>query len=109
VELVAGDDGAAERAARRALEGEPRQDVALKVLGLVASRRGDVEGALSAFRAAAAVPSVDPLVFYELGHAEEHVGNRDAACAAYARAAHLTGNGEASAGARRAAAALECD
>jgi Flp pilus assembly protein TadD len=108
VELVDGKDAEAERLAGEALALDPAQGVALKVAGLVAGRRGDVEGALRAFRAAAAQRVVDPLVWYELGHAEAFVGNRDDACAAYARAANLTGNGQASASARAAAAALGC-
>jgi len=108
VELVAGREAEAEAAARAALQKDPAQDVALKVLGLVSARRGDVKGALAAFRAAAALRAIDPLVYYELGHAEEFTGNRDAACAAYARAVSLTGNGEASEGARRRAVRLGC-
>jgi len=108
VELVAGREAEAERAARAALARNAQQDVALKVLGLVSARRGDVRGALSAFRAAAALRVLDPLVYYELGNAEEFTGDRAAACAAYARAVSLTGNGEASEGARRRAARLQC-
>jgi Flp pilus assembly protein TadD len=78
------------------------------VLGLVSARRGDLAGALSAFRAAAAEGSLDPLVHFELGHAEEFAGNPAAACAAYSRAAALTGNRTASEGAGQAARRLRC-
>lgn len=98
----------AARAALAALARDPRQTTALKYLGLARASAGDAAGALAAFRAAAALHVLDPLVFAELGVAEERAGTRPAACAAYARAAAMAPGAPSAAAARAALARLRC-
>ena len=108
VEYVSGDDEAAEAAALRGLQGDPRQGIALKFLGMARARRGDLAGALGPLRAAAAAHPVDPMLFWELGAVEERTGGMDAACAAYLEAAEQPLNATVSARAREAAGRLGC-
>lgn len=109
VESTSGNHAAAEEAALAALAVEPRNGVALKALGMARVRRGDPAGALGPLRAAAAVHDFfsDPVLYLELGRAEEAAGDPAAACAAFREAAG-TGPAWVVARARAAAGALGC-
>lgn len=100
-----------ERAASAALAAEPRSTVAasaLTSLGRLRLRRGDVAGAREALRSAAETGAINATIYAQLGIAEEASGARDAACAAYARAAGLPGNVWDSMEARNSIARLRC-
>jgi predicted Zn-dependent protease len=108
VEFASKRDDEVLRAGLAAVAKDPRQAGAWKYVGLVRARRGDLQGALTAFRAAAATNILDPVVYAELGRTEERAGNRAEACAAYSRASALAGNPWASGIARQALARLGC-
>lgn len=87
VEYMAYRDRDAEAAASRALAIDPRSPMALKILGILRSERGDLPSARDLLRRAAAERGHDTTVFLELARVEERLGDRAAACAAYGRAA----------------------
>jgi tetratricopeptide (TPR) repeat protein len=89
VEFVSRRDAESERAALAALRFDGENLVALKYLGMARARRGDAQGAVGPLRQAAALNAVDPQILYELGGAEESIGNTMGACSAYARGAEL--------------------
>jgi tetratricopeptide (TPR) repeat protein len=89
VEYSALRDAEAEAAAVAALAIEPFNVMALKYLGMARARAGDLAGAADALRAAEANDPLEPQVLQQLGRVEERLGNRDAACRAYGRAAEL--------------------
>jgi len=104
-------DDECERAASAALAAQPRSTVAasaLTSLGKLLLRRGNIAGAREALRSAAATGAINATVYAQLGIAEEASGARDAACAAYARAAGLPGNVWDSMEARNSIARLRC-
>jgi len=108
VEFGARRFDAAEAAGRRALEVDPRNVQALKFLGMLRARRGDLETARVYLRGAAAARPQDGTIQWELGRAEEAVGDLGAACAAYRRAATVPGVAAVASRAAAAATALAC-
>jgi Flp pilus assembly protein TadD len=114
VELAARREADSERAALAALSTRPRNTsvpshaIALKCLGLIRMRRGDLVGALGALRAAAATNAPDPEIYSALAVAEERTGDRAAACRHLARAAVQPGNAFASHEARQTFSQLGC-
>ncbi len=108
VEFTSYRDYESERAALGALAADPDNATALTYLGRVRLRRGDLAGALGALRLAAATREADAAVVDALGEADERSGALDAACAAYARAAQLPGDGGSTAHARASRARLRC-
>jgi tetratricopeptide (TPR) repeat protein len=108
IELVEGRLDLAEEAALRALAREPADGTALKIVGTVRARRGDWAGALEPLRGAARASPLDTGVQLDLGRAEELSGSRDAACAAYDRAATERGLAVLQARAAAAFRALGC-
>ena len=108
VELVSRRDAESVRAALAALAMDPSNATALKCLGIIQLKGGDLVTARRALQEAAATQAIDPMVHSSLGEVEERSGNVDAACAAYGRAAVLPGNPWASAVAREARSRLRC-
>jgi len=108
VEYASKRDDEVLRAGLAAVAKDPGRVGAWKYVGLARARLGDRQGALAAFRAAAATNTLDPVIYAELGRTEEQSGNRAEACAAYARASALAGNPWASGNARQALARLGC-
>ncbi|TMC50126.1 MAG: hypothetical protein E6J14_04540 [Chloroflexi bacterium] len=91
-----GDDAAAERDVRRALDHNPSLARAHTTLATLLVRAGDVEAGLAEARAAAGLDAADPTVQYNLGLAEHAAGHRHEAAAAFAAARNaLQGEGAA--------------
>jgi tetratricopeptide (TPR) repeat protein len=88
----AGQLGEAEKLYRRILEGEPDQPEAIYFLGMLAGRRGDVDGAIAAFRKVLAVSPNFFAAQASLGDALGAKGLIDEALAALGRAAQLNPN-----------------
>jgi len=108
IEFATGRDDECERDVDSALAADRSNDAALAVLGALLLRRGDAAGAQTVLRRAVETRVFDPGTFEALGIAEERLGEQDRACAAYARAAALSGNGSSSTAARAAMARLRC-
>ncbi len=108
IEWVGRRDSESMRAAVAALDVDPWNAIALKCLGMIRLKHGDIASARQALRAAAGTSVLDPLIHLKLGEAEERSGDVAAACAAYARAAELPGQPLASAEARQALIWLRC-
>jgi tetratricopeptide (TPR) repeat protein len=108
VEFMAERDAESERAARRALTLDASNGLALRYLGELLSRRGEHREARELLRAAAAARPNDTVLQLELGRVEERLGDRDAACRAFDRAATEPGLDWAAAEAREAYRALRC-
>ncbi len=108
VEYNAGRDSECERAALAALAIEPLQSKALKFLGLLRMRQGNLAGAREAFRTAAGAYAIDPYVYLMLAQVETLLGDPRRACAAYAIAVGQPGNSQASFSAAQAWATLGC-
>src|SRR6266540_26279 len=108
VEYNAGRDSECERAALAALAIEPLQSKALKFLGLLRMRQGNLAGAREAFWTAAGAYAIDPYVYLMLAQVETLLGDPRRACAAYAIAVGQPGNSQASFSAAQAWATLGC-
>jgi len=87
--LKQGQAKEAEAAFRRVLEGEPDHVEALNVVGLAALRDGDIDGALTMLKRAAAVDGSQAVTHLHLGRAHAAAFELEAAIAAYARALAL--------------------
>ncbi len=107
VEYNAGRDEECERAALGALaiQAHPK---ALKFLGLLRMRQGNVADAREVFRKLAGMNVIDPFVYLMLGDVEARLGDLRAACDAPAVAVSQPGNAQASVSAARARAAIRC-
>lgn len=86
LELEAGDIGAGERAARRALQLRPNHPEALARLGRVAWMAGAHADAATLLGQASALAPEHPGIALWLGHALEDAGDAEGAAAAYRRA-----------------------
>jgi len=81
--LKQGQAKEAEAAFRRVLEGEPDHVEALNVVGLAALRDGDIDGALTMLKRAAAVDGGQAVTHLHLGRAHTAAFEFEAATAAY--------------------------
>jgi tetratricopeptide (TPR) repeat protein len=76
----------AERAARAALAIDGRLSRPYQILGQVAEKRTDLQGAYDAYNTAWRLDPADPLPVYSMGRIEERRGRVAEACRLYARA-----------------------
>jgi len=99
---------AAEAYATRALALDARHGGALVVLGGVRLARGDAAGAVEAFERAARADPDDPERWFDLGVAEERLGQLPEACGAWRQVLRIPGAGELGRKAASRSAAAGC-
>ncbi len=83
----------AERRARRSIQLDADQPNGYTTLGQILARRGDLPGALSAFRQASVASPDDPTPLYNVAQAQELLGMQREACATWRRYGQLPGGG----------------